>query len=117
MMIKATDIFIFLLIVIVGLGVWGYKNDYIGSKKESFVVLDIEAIVDAQRKQIDTQIQQSGKLPTEEEINLLVARKAALIERTIHNYAKEAEVLVIEKGVIISGNVRDITDELLKIIK
>lgn len=113
-MIRIVDLFAFMLIVVLGFGIWGYKNGYIGNKKESFVVLDVMAIVEAQKDKVDAEMRLANKILTQKEIEAIVTKQVVLLEKLAKKYAEENDLLIIERGAVVAGDIKDITDEFIK---
>lgn len=116
-MVKITDLLAVVLIVVVGFGAWGYKNDYIFKQKDVLVTLDVLRIIEVQREKLDTQMRLTGKIPTEAEMESLVNKNVALLEKAVDEYAKNNGVIIVERGVIIAGDVKDVTHEFIKAIQ
>jgi len=116
--IRVVDLLAFVLIVMVGFGIWGYKNNYFENDKTgSFVMLDVLSIIESQREKIDAQMRLNNKILSDSEIEALVVQQVAQLEKAVNAYAKENGLIILERGAIVAGDVKDVTDEFLKAIQ
>jgi len=93
-------------------------NYYQQSLKPQFVTINVPKVIDSQVKKIDKSIQASEIMPSEEQLKRDVEKYSNLIKQTLSSYTKKNNLIVFEKGSIISSGVeiKDITEEFIKAI-
>lgn len=83
-----------------------------------FATISVPKVIDSQIKKYDKELQTSKTIPSEAQIQADVEKYTVMIAKTIKDYTKKNNLIVLEKGSVVSSGIiiEDMTDDFIKAI-
>ena len=83
-----------------------------------FATISVPKVIESQVKKFDKELQSSKVIPSDAQIQADIDKYTVMIAKTIKDYTKKNNLIVLEKGSLVSSGIviEDMTDDFIKAI-